>query len=395
MGQFYDGWVASESQDHDAIKVKRLYVDINDGNWYDAALFSQIMYWHGRNKETGKRRLQIERDGHFWLAKRYEDWWTECRITAETAKKAITRMVQRGLLVKNVWLFDGKPTVHIRVNIDGFEVLANHCIAENKELASDFELNRSNVPNGKGTIDRMEKVQRTDSITETTTQTPTETTEKKEIPAPVVAVANETPKSDTIEEIAQKPNEGTGKVINFESASQTIEDTPPRPKLHEVTEAALGMKSAAYGLVEKYVNFFTGQTPEYAKGKGKPRHNGDWYTYQINPAMSIDEIGGFGAWYRANHQGDFPSACMTLNKYVAKFRAAKDHDRYVDRFHRDRVTVIVVDESALPTAAGGGGQSYIGVDKRAEAERLLSEIGAKLNGNGGYGTRREEQAQAG
>lgn len=182
MGQFWDGWVASESQDHDAIKVKRLYVDINDGNWYDAALFAQIMYWHGRNKETGKRRLQIERDGHFWLAKRYEDWWQECRVSAETAKKSITRMVKRGLLVKNVWLFNGKPTIHVRVNVEGFEVLANHCIAEHKELTPNFELNRSNVPDGKGTIDLMEKVQRTDSITETTTETTVEDI------APAVAV---------------------------------------------------------------------------------------------------------------------------------------------------------------------------------------------------------------
>lgn len=195
MGQFFDGWIASESQDHDAIKVKRLYVDINEGNWYDAALFSQIMYWHGRNKETGKRRLQIERNGFFWLAKRYEDWWRECRVSAETAKKSIARMVKRGLLVKNVWLFDGKPTVHVRVNIEGFELLANHCIAENKELAEDFELNRSNVPNGKGTIDQMETVQNTDSITETTTETTVEEIAPAVAVEPVLRIVEKNPVS--------------------------------------------------------------------------------------------------------------------------------------------------------------------------------------------------------
>lgn len=167
MGQFFDGWVASESQDHDAIKVKRLYVDINEGNWYDAAVFSQIMYWHGRNKETGERRMTIFRDGEFWLAKRYEDWWVECRVNAETAKKAIARMVKRKLLIKKVWLFAGKPMVHLRIDIDAFEVLANHCLEEVKESS----LIRSNVPDGKGTIDQMDQVHRTDLYTETTTET--------------------------------------------------------------------------------------------------------------------------------------------------------------------------------------------------------------------------------
>lgn len=181
MGQFFDGWVASEAHDHDAIKVKRLYVDINEGNWYDAALFSQIMYWHGRNKETGERRMKVLRNGEYWIAKRYEDWWDECRVNAETAKKAIVRMVKRGLLVKQVWLFSGKPTVHLRINVEGFEVLANHSLAEKQE----FELNRSNVPDGKGTIDQMDQVRDTDLYTETTAETTAEVVEASATTPPV------------------------------------------------------------------------------------------------------------------------------------------------------------------------------------------------------------------
>lgn len=211
-----------------------------------------------------------------------------------------------------------------------------------------------------------------------------EPSEKKSDPAPIVADTPPTPEPTIIEENTPALTEGSGKILAFPSATETIEDTPPRAELHQVVEQTLDMKSAAYGLIEKYVNFFTGQTPEYSKGKGKPRHNGEWFEYQINPAMSIDEIGAFGRWYRAGHSGgDFPSTCITLNKQVAKFRAAKNHDRYVDRFHRDRTSVVIVDDSALPKAAGAEGDAIpISADKKVEAERLMSELLAKMNGNG-------------
>jgi hypothetical protein len=68
MTTFWEGWLSSESSDQDAIKLKRIYIEMNDGNAYDAILFSQIMYWHGVNRETGKPRMSIEREGHLWLA---------------------------------------------------------------------------------------------------------------------------------------------------------------------------------------------------------------------------------------------------------------------------------------------------------------------------------------
>lgn len=254
MGQFFDGWIASESQDHDAIKVKRLYVDINEGNWYDAALFSQIMYWHGNSRETGKRRLQIERDGFFWLAKRYDDWWRECRVTAETAKKAITRMVKRGLLIKKVWLFDGKPTVHIRVNIEGFELLANHCIAENKELAEEFELNRSNVPNGKGTIDQMEKVQRTDSITETTTQT-TAVVENARAPIDEFQSTGQPAKVYNFDELYKPFNPAMNDTIAFMEAQKYMrayEDAFPANAPIRLPNSNTNRETALFLLAAKY-----------------------------------------------------------------------------------------------------------------------------------------------
>ena len=83
----FRAWVRSEAQDRDAIKVKRIYIDVNDGNLTDGILFSQIMYWHTPTPE-GKDRLTIKRNGHLWLAKSYEEWLQECRIPERTVRIA-------------------------------------------------------------------------------------------------------------------------------------------------------------------------------------------------------------------------------------------------------------------------------------------------------------------
>jgi hypothetical protein len=114
-------WLASEDAQRDSVLLRKIYIDINDGSLYAGVLFSQIMYWHGANAETGKPRLTIYRDGHYWLAKRYNEWLQECRINEFTAKVEIGKMVKRGLLIKALYKFGGLPTVHVRINPDEFE----------------------------------------------------------------------------------------------------------------------------------------------------------------------------------------------------------------------------------------------------------------------------------
>lgn len=121
MNEWLKGWLASETATHDKIEVKRIYIDLNEGNLYDGVIFSQIMYWHGINRENGKTRLSIERDGKLWLAKGYGDWFAECRINEATARVCINRIAKRGLIVKNLWKFKGAPTIHIRVDWDQLE----------------------------------------------------------------------------------------------------------------------------------------------------------------------------------------------------------------------------------------------------------------------------------
>lgn len=158
--QFLEGWLASEEAALDVITVKRIYIDINDGNLHDGLMFSQIMYWHGNSKETGKPRMTITRDGELWLAKSYTDWWDECRINEHTARKSINRIAERQLIVTNLWKFDGAPTVHLRIDWQVFE--------------SRVKSIWYSVSNPIDTTGQMDAIPQVNSLTETTATTTTD-----------------------------------------------------------------------------------------------------------------------------------------------------------------------------------------------------------------------------
>lgn len=94
---------------------------MNDNNIHDAVLFSQIMFWHGNNKETNKPRMKIHKEGHLWIAKSYEEWEKETCIKERTIRKSLQRITDRNLIFSELWKFNNRPVLHVRVNPDGFK----------------------------------------------------------------------------------------------------------------------------------------------------------------------------------------------------------------------------------------------------------------------------------
>lgn len=192
-----NGWIASEEAGNDTIAVKKIYIDVNEDNLFDGVLFSQIMYWHGKSRETGKSRLSVFRDGHYWLAKSYDDWKEECRIVGATARKCIRRIAARGLIIVKLYKFGGFPTVHIRVNWDVLE--------------SRIKSIRPVVSKGIDTTGQKGLIPQVKSITDTTADT---TTEKKKTPKPPKgAVVDDSPTAQAVTDI----------IHAWLTATQTIE----------------------------------------------------------------------------------------------------------------------------------------------------------------------------
>ena len=110
-------FLAWEHASRDTIDVKKIYIDIA-GSLVGGVLLSQIIFWHLPNR-TGQSKLSVKQDDHFWLVKKQEDWWDECRISPKEYRLAISEMESKKIIIKKIFKYEGNPTTHLRLNWDG------------------------------------------------------------------------------------------------------------------------------------------------------------------------------------------------------------------------------------------------------------------------------------
>ncbi|NCC82500.1 MAG: hypothetical protein EOM04_09565, partial [Clostridia bacterium] len=105
-----------EKYSRDTIDLKRTYVDIT-GDLVCGVLLSQIMYWHLPDKD-GKTKMNVVEEGKYWIRKKREDWWEECRITPKQFDRASAHLCKLGFAESKSFIFSGRYTKHIRLNIE-------------------------------------------------------------------------------------------------------------------------------------------------------------------------------------------------------------------------------------------------------------------------------------
>lgn len=118
---FARGYVQSHSNARRGVFVPMTFIDLCDGNMYDAILFSQLMYWHQPSNSTGEAKMQRKHNGHLWVAKNHSDWYQECRIKSATVRKSLNRLKKTGLVIYELHGEKGLKTPFIRINWDVFE----------------------------------------------------------------------------------------------------------------------------------------------------------------------------------------------------------------------------------------------------------------------------------
>lgn len=129
------------SANKDDVTVPKIYIDMTD-DYRAGAVLDELMFWTLPKKGTGKTSLRVFRDGVLWLAVRRSDWWERKRLSERQADRAIDKLIELELIEKDVFLFDGKPTVHIRVNMPVFVKLYGDKINEMAALEDDENLVR-------------------------------------------------------------------------------------------------------------------------------------------------------------------------------------------------------------------------------------------------------------
>lgn len=98
----------------DAILLRRAYIDIA-GDLAAGVMLSQLVFWHLPNPATGKTKLRVDKQGHRWVAKSDKEWWDECRLTVDQARRARSLLVKTGVVESRTFKFNGTPTTHLRI----------------------------------------------------------------------------------------------------------------------------------------------------------------------------------------------------------------------------------------------------------------------------------------
>ena len=128
------------------------YIDIT-GDLIAGTLLSQIMYWFSENKNNDIR-ANIYKDGHYWIAKRREDWMQEIRISKKQYDCAIKKLTDEGIGLVEVkkYHFNGVPMTHIRPITENI----NKAVAEWKNNLAQSFVQDSDGCNGSSPNGNME-----------------------------------------------------------------------------------------------------------------------------------------------------------------------------------------------------------------------------------------------
>lgn len=154
-------YAAIKNASEDTIGVSRVYLEMVDHDHEAALVLDEIMFWTLPQKRTGKTGLRIRRDGYLWLAVARTEWKERKGLLERQADRAINKLIDMGLIIKDNFYFDGKPRVHLRVSPTQFfalygKIMTERYADEDQEETTDKELSDlyemmgwSNLPNGK------------------------------------------------------------------------------------------------------------------------------------------------------------------------------------------------------------------------------------------------------
>ena len=130
---FHD-FLAWEAVATDAFLVRGAYVEIA-GSFKSGALLGRMVYYYLPSKNSSNNKLRVQRDGVLWIAKTRDQWQEEIHLTGKELDRALKQLIDRGLVAKKTFHFAGKPTLHVRLNIDTFLDMLNERLQEYKEVA--------------------------------------------------------------------------------------------------------------------------------------------------------------------------------------------------------------------------------------------------------------------
>lgn len=366
--EFGRTWVASRHEARRGTHVPIAYVDINDGNDYDAKVFAQIMYWHEPNMETGESRLRRKDDGLYWLTKNHADWFAETRIRKATVRKCLSRLQNRDLIVYQLGGDKGNPTPEIRVNWEEFERRMKLWMEHGHNTLGEEDYEKSLMIYLRKPSDEamstlwawLIQLFREEALSTLQQDIPSDTTGHtpcpdisdplihEDIPLIPQVISNTETTSEIVETveiektILSPVGEGmgaqstSGESKPFEEFVETLnldeDETPAEPDETTLLQYAVRgyfdlkvpVKPPDYSHQNMLIGFFTGKMNPKSKQK-------TWLAAQFDDEpFTAAEIIGFASWWENKYENaNLPSKPDSIREKAVLFRAAKGHDKYV------------------------------------------------------------------
>lgn len=103
----------------DMVTVPVPILRMRDGDYKESVILWHIVFWHLPNKD-GRSKLRVEKNGNLWLAMPRSDWSSKFQINPRKADRAISSLVDDGLVEKTSAMFDGKRTTLLSLLRDNF-----------------------------------------------------------------------------------------------------------------------------------------------------------------------------------------------------------------------------------------------------------------------------------
>jgi DNA-binding transcriptional ArsR family regulator len=84
-------------------------------------VLARLAYWFGPRKEVDRPRATLRFGGHYWVAKSAAQLAEELLMSERTARRALRRLVAKGLLATTRRWYGGSPTNHYRISVEAVE----------------------------------------------------------------------------------------------------------------------------------------------------------------------------------------------------------------------------------------------------------------------------------
>ncbi len=102
---------------NNTVSAPKIFIDMTD-DFESALVLDEIFFW--TKPQNGKSSPRVFKYSALWLAIPRTEWWERKRLTSRQADRAIAKLENLGFVEKRVFLYNGKPTVHLRLITQNF-----------------------------------------------------------------------------------------------------------------------------------------------------------------------------------------------------------------------------------------------------------------------------------